>query len=81
VKSLAELNADAWLEESAPLPNVRPTTVTLGLGDREISVSIYPSGSGSDIKYRCTSSATPYKFVMGSYEAGVFLKPAVDLKK
>ncbi len=81
IKSLAELTADSWLADGASLPNVAPTTVTLGLGDHEVSVSIYPSGSGHDMKYLCTSSATPYKFVMGSYEAGVFLKPLADLKK
>jgi hypothetical protein len=81
VKGLAELTADSWLADDASLPKVAPTTVTLGLGDHEVSVSIYPSGSGHDVKYLCTSSATPYKFVMGSYEAGVFLKPLADLKK
>ena len=80
-KSLAELNVDAWLEDNASIPNVQPTTVTLDLGDHEISVTIYASGSGDDIQYLCTSSATPYKFVMGSYDAGIFLKPLADLQK
>jgi len=69
------------LEDNASLPNIQPTTVTLDLGDHEISVSIYASGSGDDIQYLCTSSATPYKFVMGSYDAGIFLKPLADLQK
>jgi hypothetical protein len=81
IKSLAELNAESWLADDASLPNVAPTTVTLGLGDHEVSVSIYPSGSGKDMKYVCSSSSTPYKFMMGSYEAAIFLKPLADLKK
>lgn len=81
IKSLAELNADSWLADDASLPKVAPTTITIALGDHDISVSIYPSGSGKDPKYLCASNATPYRFVMGGYEAEVFLKKLDDLKK
>ena len=81
VQSLNQLNVDSWLPDNALLPNTRPTTVTIALNDREITVNVYASGSGKNLKYLCSSNVTPYKFTLGAYGVSLFTKRLSDLEK
>ena len=80
-KDLAEIDVNSWLDDSATLPDTKPTSVTITAGGKDITVTIYPSGSGKDVKYLGTSSATPYKFELGAYAGMTLTKKLGDLKK
>lgn len=84
VNTLPVLNVQDWREETAPLPRIAGTTVTLTTAEKEITVTVYEISSsveGQDNEYIGTSSETPYSFTMSKYVGQKFLKEISELTK
>lgn len=76
VTSIATLNAAGWLPDDWQ-PTVEPLgMITMKLGDRIVTNTIYPI-EGEE-RYIGTSTESPYAFYMSEYTKDKFLKTADD---
>jgi|WetSurMetagenome_2_1015567.scaffolds.fasta_scaffold130653_2 hypothetical protein len=79
--SLVSLNVSDWLNDDFVLPETSEAVVTITADTKTITLTLYKTGTGNDVKYYGTCNETPYKFSISSYAAVKYIKNLDDLKK
>ena len=67
--SLAHMGVQSWAEDGTELPDTPAGTITVTAGGRNITVTVYHTGSADDVQYLAVSSESPYKFYLAKYMA------------